>query len=294
MRKKFNLLNLASKGRKGDTEIRRVNGRLSHVNQTEASAIDNYGKAGEAWTQSVGSGTINPQTGLTEYGFMSAMGSFAQWAQPGVQWLVGKNSRVENTWHPTEGDWGIFGSTKAAQRADKLAEEAAGRKASFESFMDLYPEEDVAAMQTADTSDGSDNQFEGTFEDFVVSSGISDTAAEDMKRYVGTYDPSKEQKLDLEGEQLIDDEYTVGNQLNKGLFGLAQNQQQTEIKQGFSSSGNFQQEFAREQAEDAASNQFKKLERKRETVDLDIGLVHTDYNKEFWADMMDWSEEINA
>ena len=66
MKRKINLLQLASKGRKGDTEIRRVNGRLSHVNQTEASAIDNYGKAGEAWTQSVGSGTINPNTGFLE------------------------------------------------------------------------------------------------------------------------------------------------------------------------------------------------------------------------------------
>ena len=197
-------------------------------------------------------------------------------------------------WHPSEGKWGIWGQTDAAKKAEQAKEEAAGRKASFKSFMNQYPEEDIAAMQTADTTDGPDNQFEGTFEDFVVSSGISDTAKADMNLYVGEYDPSKERKLELEGEQLIDDEYTVGNQLNKGLFGLAQNQQQTEIKQGFSSAGNFQQEFAREQAEDAASNQFKKLGRKRETVDLDIGLVHTDYNKEFWEDMMSWSEEINS
>jgi hypothetical protein len=60
---------VARKGRKGDSELRRVGGEVSHVNTTEANAIDTLGPMGEAWVQSVGSGTTNPKTGLKEYGF---------------------------------------------------------------------------------------------------------------------------------------------------------------------------------------------------------------------------------
>ena len=59
--------NLASKGRYGDTEIRKVAGRKSHVNKGEAKAIDLYGKLGERLVQKKGAGTRNPKTGLPEY-----------------------------------------------------------------------------------------------------------------------------------------------------------------------------------------------------------------------------------
>ena len=58
---------LAKKGRKGDTKVRYVDNELSHVNSAEAYLIDNYGELGEATTQTIGSGTINPATGLKEY-----------------------------------------------------------------------------------------------------------------------------------------------------------------------------------------------------------------------------------
>jgi hypothetical protein len=58
---------LAKKGRKGDTKVRYVNNELSHVNSAEAYLIDNYGELGEVTTQTIGSGTINPATGLKEY-----------------------------------------------------------------------------------------------------------------------------------------------------------------------------------------------------------------------------------
>tara|TARA_R100000808_G_C2150061_1_gene158640 strand:+ start:2427 stop:3767 length:1341 start_codon:yes stop_codon:yes gene_type:complete len=56
-----------NQGRGGDTELRYVNNRLSHVNPMEASLIDKHGKAGELLTQYMGSGTINPNTGMPEY-----------------------------------------------------------------------------------------------------------------------------------------------------------------------------------------------------------------------------------
>ena len=56
-------------GRKGDTTLRNVQGELSHVNELEASLIDNHGPLGELLTREIGSGTINPNTGLREYSF---------------------------------------------------------------------------------------------------------------------------------------------------------------------------------------------------------------------------------
>ena len=71
IRKGQGLKNLASKGRKGDTRIRKVKGRTSHVNTSEANVIDNLGPLGEAWVEKIGSGTINPKTGLPEYSWLS-------------------------------------------------------------------------------------------------------------------------------------------------------------------------------------------------------------------------------
>lgn len=66
---KQDVRSVARKGRKGDTELRRVGGEVAHVNTTEANAIDMLGPMGEAWVQSIGSGTTNPKTGLKEYGW---------------------------------------------------------------------------------------------------------------------------------------------------------------------------------------------------------------------------------
>ena len=58
---------LAKKGRHGDTLLRDVFGLTSHVNKREAELIDNKGLLGELITKLLGSGTINPKTGLSEY-----------------------------------------------------------------------------------------------------------------------------------------------------------------------------------------------------------------------------------
>ena len=66
-------LSLLSKmGRGGDTKLRNVDGELSHVNADEAAAIDMYGSVGENVVKAVGSGTINPDTGLREYPITTA------------------------------------------------------------------------------------------------------------------------------------------------------------------------------------------------------------------------------
>jgi len=58
---------LGKHGRLGDSEIRNVKGEPSHVNPLEALIIDQYGKKGEDLVTKIGSGTINPETGLREY-----------------------------------------------------------------------------------------------------------------------------------------------------------------------------------------------------------------------------------
>jgi len=62
---------LASKGRYGDTKLRNVGGEISHVNAYEAYLVDNYNKRGEDAVKAIGSGTINPETGLKEYSWLS-------------------------------------------------------------------------------------------------------------------------------------------------------------------------------------------------------------------------------
>ena len=91
--------NAANLGRGGDNKIRNVAGEGSHVNPYEAYLIDTYGGAGEDAVMEMGSGTINPATGMRDYqtgatteaapSFLSKAGSFL--ASPGfgaVMWGV--------------------------------------------------------------------------------------------------------------------------------------------------------------------------------------------------------------
>ena len=58
---------IAKKGRYGDTEIARTSkGELWHVNPQEKSLMNMYGMEGERMVDAMGSGTINPKTGLEE------------------------------------------------------------------------------------------------------------------------------------------------------------------------------------------------------------------------------------
>jgi len=65
--RKYNKDKRARLGRFGDTKIRKVDGKPSHVNALEAALIDTDRKSGEKFAKDVGSGTINPYTGLKEY-----------------------------------------------------------------------------------------------------------------------------------------------------------------------------------------------------------------------------------
>ena len=77
---------LKKKGRYGDSEMRKVDGLLSHVSKQEAELIDKFGKEGEAYVKAMGAGTINPKTGLPEY-----WGLWKDYIEPalesGVEWI---------------------------------------------------------------------------------------------------------------------------------------------------------------------------------------------------------------
>ena len=73
------LSSLANKGRYGDTKIAESKfvkpGALWHVNEGEKRAMKTYGAEGEKMVDAIGSGTINPETGLEE----NPTGNTAEW-----------------------------------------------------------------------------------------------------------------------------------------------------------------------------------------------------------------------
>ena len=85
---------LAKLGRKGDNKLREVGGQPSHVNALEAYLIDNFGDSGREATQRMGSGTINPNTGLREYFTLpGGLGSFFGEDSSGETWAAAISSK---------------------------------------------------------------------------------------------------------------------------------------------------------------------------------------------------------
>ena len=64
--RKYNKDKRARLGRFGDTKIREIDGKPNHVTSYEAFKIDLDRKSGEDYAKAVGSGTVNPITGLQE------------------------------------------------------------------------------------------------------------------------------------------------------------------------------------------------------------------------------------
>ena len=70
-------MNYAKHGRFGDTKIRSVDGKPAHVNKTEANLLDMVGQTAEPLIKLMGSGSINPRTGLKEYHGPEGAGSWS-------------------------------------------------------------------------------------------------------------------------------------------------------------------------------------------------------------------------
>ena len=102
--------NLASKGRYGDSEIRNVAGRTSHVNPREADIIDLWGALGESLVQRRGTGTRNPMTGMPEY----PAGGFNDtgWDEDTQSWELGAE-------HYHDGEEIVYGSAGGGPSSDQ-------------------------------------------------------------------------------------------------------------------------------------------------------------------------------
>jgi hypothetical protein len=217
---------VARKGRKGDTELRRVGGEVAHVNTTEANAIDALGPMGEAWVQSIGSGTRNPQTGRPEYWpkFLTPPKSVREGVQSGLDWIQEEvpgaqtiadswddttsaiKTTTSQTWKPSEGKWGVFGQTDASKERDKAKAESAVRSDMFEKFRRGYEGENIAGIFTENTEDDTDLLKDYTgglpgFEKFVTEqSGLNHptgtVTSNDIADYLDPYDTRKEDEID--------------------------------------------------------------------------------------------------
>jgi len=140
--KKFknNFARLKEEGRYGDSEMRKVDGLLSHVSPEEAMIIDKWGKRGEEYVKAIGSGTINPKTGLPEYwniyedlikpavssgieGISDGLSDIGDWVMGGVDDALDYTGRIWDSWIGRNGITGWIGDTlgwwESGQTADK-------------------------------------------------------------------------------------------------------------------------------------------------------------------------------
>ena len=111
-------------GRGRDNKIRSIDGQMSHVNPEEASLVDMYGSVGENVVKNIGSGDINPNTGLPEYsltiGTLLALGSLATGAYSA--WKGGQTSRQESGAQAGAARQGMEDAATAESNLEKVRE----------------------------------------------------------------------------------------------------------------------------------------------------------------------------
>ena len=120
---------LANKGRYGDTEIAESKfvkpGALWHVNEGEKKAMSMYGAEGEKMVHNIGSGTINPETGLEEK-FLPAVMAGAAVIGAGVSmysaWKGGKEAKAQGRYEESAADQGLERLQGASESLDTTIE----------------------------------------------------------------------------------------------------------------------------------------------------------------------------
>ena len=327
----MSLLNMiARKGRKGDSRVNIVDGELAHVNPIEDEAIKALGPMGEAFTKAVGSGGINPKTGLREYSwlskrltpskkmkkagstFMNVLSGDASLSDLGTDiYQAGKqawnqsNPWIANkdvAWRPSQGKWGIFGQTEGAKKTDAKRKVLDAKKDMFESYMEDYKDANIAGMQTPSTEDtpGQGAPFEGKFDDFLTASGIIDSA-EDINK-VTKYDTRKEDELTGIADRALQNQNInlarEGDKNSAQMFGLLTQSNTSDSQKNFAGSGNFAMDFAKKQAVDDAEAELEQATLSREDIfaglEGDVADLHDAYNTKFWGQMMDLENKLNS
>ena len=207
----INFLALANKGRFGDTKLRKVKGKVSHVNPVEAEAIDSLGQLGESLVQNTGSGTINPQTGFPEYHLWHDHGahtSFGKFLESSESALSGgdfksvkeRNKEIDNK-NKYGGQYGESGGKQFY--TDRL------NKVLYENIAGLTS----TALETGQGLVEGEEDLEGTvpkydtYDDFLKSMRLK-SGSTDYNTFAPRYDMAEEQKL-LDDVDRLDDEWNL-------------------------------------------------------------------------------------
>jgi len=118
---------LSKHGRYGDTEMYHTSeGETWHVNPSEKNMMESLGPIGERIVGEIGSGTINPVTGLKE-----------QW----LPWVIAALTVVSSAASGNKAAMGAAGSAEMAQAGlDSLGKSNRQAKKTYESSMDMIKE----------------------------------------------------------------------------------------------------------------------------------------------------------
>jgi len=202
---KKHLSKAASKGRFGDTEIYKTSksgpgkGDHWHVNKQEKSIMDMFGQRGEKLVDSIGSGTINPYTGIEEKWIPAAIAvaTFAMNVVEGsAQKQLSRQQGVEQSKLQAS-------KIKAADNQLKLAEKTAD---SSKRVLDLETEKTIKGV-TKELSKKSDQDEQET-KQIAQSSGMASSSTvnkkqiEDEKRLVDLYESTSQDTIDNYGKMI--------------------------------------------------------------------------------------------
>jgi len=118
---------MANKGRYGDTEIAESKfvkpGSLWHVNKEEERAMTLYGAEGERMVDAIGSGTINPETGLEEKNpLMIAAAVVSAGVSAYSAWKGGKEAKSQAGYEMRAADSGLESLRQSSESLDKAVE----------------------------------------------------------------------------------------------------------------------------------------------------------------------------
>jgi hypothetical protein len=214
----YNTGNISSKGRGGDTTIRTVKGEPSHVNAFEAYLIDNYDKGGEEIVSQIGSGTINPETGLREYNPW-VLGAIAAYTLGGIRATArGGDFSPGSVWDYTFGKHGL-GELLGGRAQQRETERRAGEA------VDLGME---GIKESAQQSFGPGGFFDKTQEmnigqTLATQMSLSQTGQK-MQSQVGmATSGGASQVQSMQRNQIVQDAMAKSSQLNKDKADLALN-----------------------------------------------------------------------
>jgi len=117
---------LANKGRYGDTEIAKSKfikpGALWHVNEGEKRAMSMYGAEGEKMVDAVGSGTINPETGLEEKFLLTAAAVLSAGVGAYSAWKGGKQAKSQSQYEMRAAESGLESLRQSSESLDEAVE----------------------------------------------------------------------------------------------------------------------------------------------------------------------------